>query len=64
MVKTGKSWAGMVAVVEGELEPKLRSWVLKFRSTFSGRAEGKGFGGGNVVDCWEGILTIGAERKS
>jgi hypothetical protein len=31
----------MVAVLE-ELEPKLYSWVSKFRSTFSGRTEGKG----------------------
>jgi hypothetical protein len=38
VVKTGKSRPGMAAVVE-ELELELESTVLKFRSTFSGRAE-------------------------
>jgi len=42
VVKTGKSWPGMVAVVVRELERELGSRVLKFSSTFAGRAEVEG----------------------
>jgi hypothetical protein len=38
VVKTGKSWPGMVAVLESELERKLEA-VLKFRSTCEGGSE-------------------------
>jgi hypothetical protein len=39
VVKTGKSWPGMMAVLGRELERELVIAVLKFRSTFTGRAE-------------------------
>jgi hypothetical protein len=40
VVKTGKSKPGMAAVLREELERELESCVLKFSSTFAGRAEG------------------------
>jgi hypothetical protein len=42
VVKTGKSVPGMAAVLYEELERELGSRVLKFSSTFAGRAEGGG----------------------
>ncbi len=68
MVKTGKSWTEMVAVLVRELEPKLGKLVLKFRSTFSGRTEvvGRVRGVvGNVSEVDDGILSTGCRtRKS
>jgi hypothetical protein len=58
VVKTGKSWGGMVAVVS-ELARELRIASFGFSSTCEGRAEEKGWVGSLLLFFGDEILTVG-----